>query len=39
MTAGTRSWTTFSSVPQETALKVTVVRISPGRFGSSNASV
>src|SRR5215471_2694533 len=39
MTAGTPSWTTCNSVPQETRFKVIVVCISPGRFGSSNLSV
>jgi len=39
MTSGKPSCTTFNSVPHETAVSVTVVRISPARFGSSNRSV
>ena len=39
MTSGMPSCTMFTSVPQETFFSVTVVCISPGRFGSSNAAV
>jgi hypothetical protein len=39
MTAGIPSCVTLSSVPQDTAFRVTVVTISPGMFGSSNWSV
>jgi hypothetical protein len=39
MTSGSPSCTMFTSVPTETFFNVTVTRISPGRFGSSNLSV
>ena len=32
-------WVTANSVPQDTAVSVTVTCISPGKFGSSNLSV
>src|SRR5262249_43439279 len=33
--SGHPSWTTVNSVPHDTIFKVTVVTISPGKFGSS----
>jgi len=39
MASGTPACTMFSSVPQDTCFKETVVCISPGKFGSSNVSV